>query len=73
MRKTLVTAATLAFALTAFSAGDVFAAQCKDAKGKFMKCPPPAAAAKATGKCRDMKTKKFAKCGAPGTEPVPAK
>lgn len=72
MRKTIATVATLAFALTAFSAGDVFAAQCKDAKGKFMKCPPPAAA-KAATKCRDMKTKKFAKCGAAGTEPVPAK
>ena len=23
--------------------------------------------------CRDMKTKKFAKCGTEGTEPVPAK
>ena len=22
-------------------------------------------------KCRDVKTKKFAKCGAPNTEPVP--
>jgi len=71
MRKTIATVATLAFALTVLSAGDVFAAQCKDAKGKFMKCPPPAAAK--AGKCRDMKTKKFAKCGAPGTEPVPAK
>ena len=71
MRKTLATVATLAFALTVFSAGDVFAAQCKDAKGKFMKCPPPAAAV--AKKCRDIKTKKFAKCGAAGTEPVPAK
>lgn len=25
------------------------------------------------GKCRDIKTKKFAKCGTAGTEPVPAK
>jgi hypothetical protein len=32
-------------------------------------CKAPAAA----GKCRDIKTKKFAKCGAPGTEPVPKK
>jgi hypothetical protein len=36
-----------------------------------MKCP--AAAAAPAGKCRDIKTKKFAKCGLPGTEPVPAK
>jgi len=24
-------------------------------------------------RCRDVKTKRFAKCGAPGTEPVPSK
>jgi hypothetical protein len=47
------------------------AAPCRDDKGKFIKCPPPAAAPAA--KCRDMKTKKFAKCGTAGTEPVPAK
>ena len=27
----------------------------------------------AAGKCRDMKTKKFAKCSAANTEPVPEK
>ena len=59
--------------LLAFTFGSAQAAEkCRDAKGKFMKCPPPAAA-KAATKCRDMKTKKFAKCGAPGTEPVPTK
>jgi hypothetical protein len=38
------------------------AAQCRDAKGHFIKCPPKAAptAAKAT-KCRDAKGK-FIKC-----------
>jgi hypothetical protein len=48
--------------------------KCHDAKGGFAKaelCKAPTAAA--GGKCRDIKTKKFAKCGAPNTEPVPAK
>ena len=65
--RTLILTAALAMAFTSAQA----AAPCKDAKGKFMKCP--AAAAAPAGKCRDMKTKKFAKCGLPGTEPVPAK
>jgi hypothetical protein len=47
------------------------AGKCRD-NGKFVKqeactTPPPAAA-----KCRDMTTKKFAKCGTANTEPVPA-
>ncbi len=41
------------------------AAQCRDAKGKFIKCPPAKAAAAATpakpAKCRDAKGK-FIKC-----------
>jgi len=48
--------------------------KCHDAKGGFAKadlCKTPAAAA--AGKCRDIKTKKFAKCGAPNTESVPSK
>ena len=65
MRKTFVLAAALALALSAFGSGDAFAKQCRDAKGKFMKCPPVA-----SNHCRDIKTKKFAKCSAPGTEPV---
>ena len=36
------------------------AAPCRDAKGKFITCPPPAAAKKT---CRDAKGK-FSKCGA---------
>jgi len=46
--------------------------KCHDVKGAFAKaemCKAPAAAKH----CRDMKTKKFAKCGMPGTEPVPSK
>jgi hypothetical protein len=53
----LLTASTSAFA----------APPCKDAKGRFIKCPAPAASAQ---RCVDSKTKKFAKCGAPGAVPM---
>ena len=43
------------------------AAPCKDAKGKFVKCPPPAAAPAA--RCRGAKGA-FIKCGTPGAKPV---
>jgi hypothetical protein len=65
MYRSITAVVALAFALTAFSAD---AAPCRDAKGKFIRCPPAAAASK---RCRDKTTKKFAKCGAPNTEPVP--
>lgn len=41
-----------------------FAAPCKDAKGKFIKCPP----AKAVP-CKGPNGK-FAKCGTPGAKPI---
>jgi hypothetical protein len=44
--------------------------KCRD-NGKFVKqsmCETAAAA----NKCRDVTTKKFAKCSAPNTEPVPS-
>lgn len=63
-------AAFAAFALVTAAASPVLAAPCKDAKGKFTKCPP---AAPTTNRCVDSKTKKFAKCGAPGAVPMPAK
>jgi hypothetical protein len=44
-----------------------FAAPCRDAKGKFVKCPSKAPA-KAT-RCKDAKGK-FAKCGTKGAKPV---
>ena len=40
------------------------AAPCKDAKGKFVRCPQPKAAAH----CR--LNGKFAKCGTPGAKPA---
>jgi hypothetical protein len=69
--KTIILAAALSVLLATLSGGQAFATdQCRDASGKFIKCPPPKAAPPVT-KCRDIKTKKFAKCGTPGTEPVP--
>jgi hypothetical protein len=41
------------------------AAPCRDAKGKFVTCPPPAAAKQ---KCRDAKGK-FTACGASAIAP----
>jgi hypothetical protein len=57
----------ITLALAALSAGGVTAAQaapCKDAKGKFIKCPP----AKPVP-CKDARGK-FVKCGAPGAKPI---
>lgn len=62
MRKAV--SALVAVAL-AFGASSAYAAACKDAKGKFTKCPPPAASTK----CKDAKGK-FAKCGTPGAKPI---
>lgn len=63
MRTLLLAAATL----TLIAGGaPAFAAPCKDAKGKFTKCPPTTPP-KAT-KCR-LKGR-FAKCGTPGATPA---
>lgn len=56
-------AAAVAFA----SAVPSIAAPCRDAKGKFVKCPDKAPAKKTV--CKDTKGK-FAKCGTPGAKPV---
>jgi hypothetical protein len=55
-----------AFTLSLFAA-PAFAAPCKDAKGKFVKCPVAASAA--PKRCKDAKGK-FTKCGTPGAKPV---
>lgn len=68
MRRSLTLFATIAFAASLAGAAD--AAPCKDAKGRFVKCPTPAAA---TTRCRDKTSKAFVKCGAPNSEPVPMK
>jgi len=72
MVRALVLAAALALSAAGANATPTLDAKgkCRDA-GKFVKaemCKPAPAA-----KCRDVKTKKFAKCGAPGTEAIPAK
>ena len=63
MRRAVTLFATLAFVTSLAAAAD--AAPCRDAKGKFIKCPATAAS---TGNCRNKTTKKFAKCSAPNTE-----
>ncbi|MGY2735600.1 hypothetical protein [Sphingomonas sp. UYP23] len=60
MLKILLAAATLSLAAT-----PAMAAPCKDAKGRFMKCPP---AKPVATKCR--LNGKFAKCGTPGAKPA---
>lgn len=56
----------VAFTAAASLAGAAGAAQqCRDASGKFVKCP----AAASSGQCRDA-SGKFAKCGTPGAVPV---
>ncbi len=47
-------------------ASGALAAPCKDAKGKFVKCPPVKAAAV---RCKGADGK-FAKCGTPGAKPA---
>jgi hypothetical protein len=65
----LVAAAGTAMAAPALDA----AGKCRD-NGKFVAAKLCATGTAApAGKCRDMKTKKFAKCGAPNTEPLPEK
>ena len=62
--RAILASASVAALLFASSA---VAAPCKDAKGKFIKCPPPAAAT--STRCKDAKGK-FVKCGLPGAKPI---
>lgn len=61
MKRLFLIAAALAIATT-----PALAAPCRDAAGKFTKCPKPAGG---TIRCKDAKGK-FAKCGMPGTHSV---
>jgi hypothetical protein len=63
MRKILL--ALSALSLIGVSA-PALAAQCRDSKGKFIKCAKPTP--KAT-KCRDSKGH-YARCGTPGAKPA---
>jgi hypothetical protein len=60
-----------AFSLALAAGGANAAQQCRDAKGKFIKCPTTTSAP--AKHCRDTKTKKFVKCGTAGSEVVPGK
>ena len=68
MIRTLKFAVLVAVAVGGLSA-PAFAAPCKDAKGKFTKCPTVASAPAAGVRCKDGKGK-FAKCGTPGAVPM---
>ncbi len=63
MDKLIVGLAAFGLLITSTSA---VSAPCRDAKGKFVKCPTVAAK---TVRCKDSKGK-FAKCGTPGARPV---
>ncbi|MFZ2995358.1 hypothetical protein [Sphingobium sp.] len=52
---------TALFAIAALAATPAMAAPCKDAKGKFIKCPPAKTAPVKKGPCKDAKGK-FVKC-----------
>jgi len=59
-----------AFALAAIvmvATPSIAANRCRDAHGKFIKCPPPKAAP--AKKCRGAGGK-FVKCGTPGAKPA---
>jgi len=64
MRKLIIALSALSFVVGATPS--IAATQCRDAKGKFIKCPQ--AKAKTT-KCRDAKGH-YAKCGTPGAKPA---
>ncbi len=66
MTRTIIAAAVAAL-LTVGVSASADAAACRDAKGKFIKCPPTAPAKAA--RCKDAKGK-FAKCGTPGAMPA---
>jgi hypothetical protein len=61
-----IVAATMALAFIAGTAAPAIAAPCRDAKGKFVKCPP---VKPAPVRCKNAKGQ-FAKCGTPGAKPV---
>jgi hypothetical protein len=74
MLRTLAIVAAFALAAGSASAQKIDAqGKCHGADGKFAKMEVCKGAAPAVVHCRDAKTKKFAKCDAPGAEPMTAK
>ena len=57
----------IAVAALAFTAAPSYAAPCRDAHGKFIKCPDKKPAKPV--RCKDAKGH-FAKCGTPGAKPI---
>ena len=57
----------IAVALAALAGSPALSAPCRDAKGKFVKCPEKSAPV--PKRCKDAKGK-FAKCGTPGARPA---
>jgi len=64
MRKLMIAAISVGLLATAAPS---IAAPCRDAKGKFIKCPDKAPVK--TTRCKAANGK-FAKCGTPGAKPV---
>lgn len=65
IRSIAIAVAALSFAaVPSYAAGN----HCRDAHGKFIKCPPKPAPTKPV-RCKDAKGK-FAKCGTAGAKPV---
>jgi hypothetical protein len=67
MTRSLMIAAASAL-MIAGAAPAAYAAPCRGAHGKFVKCPPAKAAAAKAQRCR--LGGKFAKCGTPGAKPA---
>ena len=61
--RTIIAAAA---ALSLVAGVPALAAPCKDAKGRFVKCPEKPAK---PARCKDAKGK-FTKCGTPGSKPA---
>lgn len=64
--KRMIALAVAAAAMVAVPATS-YAAQCRNAAGKFVKCPEKKAAT--PKRCKDAKGQ-FVKCGTPGAKPI---
>ncbi|MBS0502899.1 MAG: hypothetical protein JSS55_03670 [Proteobacteria bacterium] len=59
----------LALSLAAMAGAPAYAAPCRDAHGKFIKCAKTPTPAKAPVRCKGTNGK-FVKCGTPGAKPA---
>ena len=65
--KTMIALAVAAAAATVAVPATSYAAQCRNAAGKFVKCPEKKAAT--PKRCKSARGQ-FVKCGTPGAKPV---